>query len=209
MIFFENLIFLMFSIFLILCSILAISSKNIIHSIFYLILCFLSVVFLFFLLECDFIAFVFLLIYVGAIAILFLFSVMLLNIKIENSTRNLITFYPIGSFFGLFLFLELVSNFMFRFKKNPSIFNGSNSFFFENFDIHLYFNWFETIETCFNLEVYGLILYSYFFIHLLIVGCILLLAILGTVVLTLDQETVKQSERNQYLFKQVVRTVQN
>jgi len=205
MIFFENLIFIMFSLFLVFSSILSISSRNIIHSIFYLILSFLSVVFLLFLLECDFIAFVFLLIYVGAIAILFLFSVMLLNIKIVNSTKNLFYFYPIGGFFGFILFFLLALNFSLRLKRNASIFNYNISFFFDNF--HSYFNWFETIESCFNVEVFGLILYSFFFIHLLIVGFILLLAIIGTVVLTFDKDTVSQQERNQFLFKQVVRNV--
>lgn len=203
MIFFENLIFLMFATFLIVCSILSVSSQNIIHSIFYLILSFISVVFIFFLLECDFIAFVFLLIYVGAIAILFLFSVMLLNIKIVHSTKNLLNFYPIGGFFGFLLFLELFLNFVLRFKYNPSVINGTNSFFFDKSEY--YFNWFETIESCFNVEIFGLVLYSYFFIHLLIVGFILLLAILGTVVLTFDKDTLTQQERNQFLFKQVVR----
>nr|QYC61846.1 NADH dehydrogenase subunit 6 [Actinocyclus sp. mgcode 4] len=207
MIFFENLIFLILTIFLITSSILSISSRNIIHSIFYLILSFLSAVFIFFLLDCEFIAFVFLLIYVGAIAILFLFSVMLLNIKIVNSIKNLVWFYPIGSFFGLILFLELYVNFIlkFSFKSDSSIFNGNNSFFFDSSEF--YYNWFETIESCFNVEIFGLVLYSYFFIHLLIVGFILLLAILGTVVLTFDKTTLKQQERNQFLFKQIVRNV--
>jgi NADH-quinone oxidoreductase subunit J len=196
--FFENLIFLIFLIFLILCSILAISTKNIIYSILYLILSFLSVVFLFFLLECDFMAFIFLLIYVGAIAILFLFSIMLLNIKISNSKEDFFKFYPVGIFFGIILFLEFFFNLICRLKKN--------SVFFENYNIY-YFNWFENIENCSNVENFGLVLYSYFFIHLLIVGFILLLAILGTVVLTFDKNTLQQKERNQFLFKQVVRTV--
>ena len=202
MIFFENLTFLIFLTFLILFSVLAISTKNIIHSILYLILSFLSAVFIFFLLECEFIAFIFLLIYVGAIAMLFLFSVMLLNIKIIDSNKDLIKFYPIGLFFGFGLFLEFIFNFVVRLKKENNFFYDSSSFF-EN--SNFYFNWFENIDNCFNIETFGLILYSYFFIHLLIVGFILLLAILGTIVLTFDRDTIKQKERNQFLFKQVVR----
>ena len=196
MIFFENLIFLIFLIFF---STLSVSTQNIIHSILYLILSFLSSVFLFFLIECEFIAFIFLLIYVGAIAMLFLFSIMLLNIKITDSNKNLFKFYPIGLFFGFVLFFEFLFNFIIRLNKNFFSFSS----FFENSEF--YFNWFENIDNGFNIEVFGLILYSYFFIQLLIVGFILLLAILGTIVLTFDKNTVKQKERNQYLFKQIVR----
>jgi len=126
---------------------------------------------------------------------------MLLNIKVVNSTKDLLKYFPIGSLFGCILFFELLINFVFRFQKNTY----NTNFIFDN--TNFYFNWFENIEICFNVEVFGLVLYSYFFIHLLIVGFILLLAILGTVVLTFDKDTVEQKERNQFVFKQVVRTV--
>lgn len=199
MFFFENLFILIFSGFLLVCATLSLSTRNIIHAIFYLILSFLAVVFILFLIECDFIAFIFLLIYIGAIAILFLFSVMLLNIKIVNSLKELFYFFPFSCFVGIFLFLQLFLHFGTRFET--TIYKETNSINL------LYFNWFENIEICFNVKTFGLILYSYFFIQILIVGFILLLAIIGTVVLTFEKTALKKKDRNQFLFKQITRTV--
>jgi len=200
MFFFENLFILIFSGFLIICSTLSLSTRNIIHAILYLILSFLAVVFILFLIECDFIAFIFLLIYIGAIAILFLFSVMLLNIKIVNSLKELFYFFPFSCFVGIFLFLQLFIHFGTRFET--TIYSETNEFL----DI-MYFNWFESIEICFNVKTFGLILYSYYFIQILLVGFILLLAIIGTVVLTFEKTALKKKDRNQFLFKQITRTV--
>ena len=196
--FFENLLFLIFSGLLILSSVLSVSTRNIIHAILYLILSFLSIVFILFLLECDFIAFIFLLIYVGAIAILFLFSVMLLNIKIVNSIKDLLYFFPFSCLIGFFLFLQLILHFGIRFEI--TMYEKQ-----DNLNIY-YLNWFESIENCYNIKTFGLILYSYFFVQILLVGFILLLAIIGTVVLTFNKTTLKEKDRNQFLFKQITRT---
>jgi len=195
---FENVIFLFFSCLLLLNSVLALCTRNIIHALLFLILSFISLVFLLFLLECDFIAFVFLLIYVGAIAILFLFAVMLLNIKIKNSIKGLLLDSPIGFLMASLLILQLFYSFGARFEFHTTSIFSDNLF---------YYNWFNVIEICSNIEMFGLVLYSYFFIHLLIVGFILLLAILGTVVLTFDKITLKQQDRNQFIFRQTTRTV--
>ena len=197
--FFENLILIFFSGFLIISSILSISTRNIIHAILYLILSFLSIVFILFLLECDFIAFIFLLIYIGAIAILFLFSVMLLNIKIVNSIKDLLYFFPFSCVIGIFLFLQLILHFGARFEITIYEEQDYLNFF--------YFNWFESIENCFNIKTFGLILYSYFFVQILLIGFILLLAILGTVVLTFNKTKLNEKDRNQFLFKQITRTI--
>ena len=202
MTFLENFLFLLFSFSLLLCSTLALSTRNIVHSLLFLILSFLSVVFMLFLLECDFIAFVFLLIYIGAIAILFLFALMMLNIKIKNSLKDLFLDSPVGCVMGFLLFSQLLFNFLLRFEVSDFSLTEN----FAQFSDVSYFNWYDSIETCSNIEIFGLVLYSYFFSQLLIAGFILLLAILGTVVLTFEKTTLKQKDRNQFVFKQITRT---
>jgi NADH-quinone oxidoreductase subunit J len=78
----TNYLLLTFCILSLLCSVMVIASKNPIHSILYLILVFCNVTFVLIILGVEFIAIIFLIVYVGAIAVLFLFVVMMLNIKI-------------------------------------------------------------------------------------------------------------------------------
>jgi NADH:ubiquinone oxidoreductase subunit 6 (subunit J) len=77
----KHLIFI-FGFLAILCSMMVVASRNPIHSILYLILVFCNVTFILIILKLEFVAIIFLIVYVGAIAVLFLFVVMMLNIKI-------------------------------------------------------------------------------------------------------------------------------
>ena len=103
----ENLLFVLFCFALILSALFAISMKNSLYSVLFLILCFLFASGILIILECEFLALLFLIIYVGAIAILFLFVIMMLSLKISNSTKNLLKYIPIGSFVGFILLFEL------------------------------------------------------------------------------------------------------
>ena len=81
----NNLLFYVFSGTLIFSSVMVISAQNAIYSVLFLVLSFLAAASFLFLLKCEFLSLIFILIYVGAIAILFLFVVMMLNIKlVEN-----------------------------------------------------------------------------------------------------------------------------
>ena len=91
-----NSLMFMFLILLIVNSILTIMSKNSVHSVLFLVLNFLVSFGLLIILERDFLALVFLIIYVGAISILFLFVVMMLDLKIINSNKDLLKYFPIG-----------------------------------------------------------------------------------------------------------------
>tara|TARA_B100000749_G_scaffold280523_1_gene277092 strand:- start:104 stop:472 length:369 start_codon:yes stop_codon:yes gene_type:complete len=86
---------------------LTIMSVNAIYSVFFLILCFIfsSIIFLFF--GAEFIALLLLVIYVGAISILFLFVIMMLNLRIVELYNTFLNYLPVGAFFGFFLFVEV------------------------------------------------------------------------------------------------------
>lgn len=88
-------------------AILAIFSKNTIYSILYLILVFCNASGLLFLLNVDYLAFVFLIVYVGAIAVLFLFVVMMLNVKLSARTETFSKYLPIGFLTMIILVVEL------------------------------------------------------------------------------------------------------
>jgi NADH-quinone oxidoreductase subunit J len=98
------MLFLSLSIVLIFSAILVISAQNPVHSVFFLVLVFLTSAFLLFLLEIEFVSLLFVLVYVGAIAVLFLFVVMMLDIKVTKQEKDFMIYLPMGSFLGLIFF---------------------------------------------------------------------------------------------------------
>lgn len=117
-----NILFYVFSIFLVFSSSMVVLSQHPVFSLLFLVASFLFSAFLLFLLECEFLGLLFILIYVGAIAILFLFSIMMLESKLNNLSKNSIKYFPIGFVFGgfslAFLFREISINFDPNYKSN-------------------------------------------------------------------------------------------
>ena len=83
-------------------------SQNSIHSVLFLVLSFVSSSSILFLLECEYISLIFIIIYVGAIAVLFLFVVMMLDIKTIHLTKDSLKYFPFGSFLGLVFIFEIL-----------------------------------------------------------------------------------------------------
>ena len=187
--------FLFFSIVLLLSSVLVITLQNSVHSVICLVLSFLASACLLLLLECEFFAFIFLIVYVGAIAVLFLFVVMMLDTKyLVISKRNPFKYFFFGIFSALtFLFftLTLISDF---FSSNSYI----NSEIYESFS-RIQF-WREDIII--EVEALGQLLYTHFVLHFLIGGLILFLSILGVVALSTNfsekklKRDIKQTSRS-------------
>ena len=102
----ELILFYLFSSLTAISSLMVIRSENPVHSVLFLILAFFNSAGLLLLLEVEFLAMLLVIVYVGAVAVLFLFVVMMLNIKASNETGDLLRFLPIGGLVGLiFLFL--------------------------------------------------------------------------------------------------------
>jgi len=169
------MMFFLFSIFLIFCSFGVISSINPIHSILFLVCVFIFSSVLLFCLEIEFLGLSFILIYVGAIAILFLFVVMMLDLKINDKLFNRLQYDSATYFLIFFLFLELA-------LPISSLNSFTENLYYSNFD---WINWLSHIETFTNIQAVGQVLYSYYFIFLLLAGFILFVSIIGSLMLTL------------------------
>ena len=102
-----NTLFYLFSTFALISGMMVIQSRNPVYSVLFLILVFFNVAGLLILLGLDFFALIFLVVYVGAIAVLFLFVVMMLNIKLAEIDEKRLRYLPIGGFLGI-LFLSEV-----------------------------------------------------------------------------------------------------
>ena len=189
-----NTLFYLFSIALVISSVMVIIARNPIFSLLTLISSFLSASVLLFILECEFLALIFIIVYVGAIAILFLFAVMMLETKLDNLSQNSMKEIPIGLIFIFGLLLPLL--------YEISISDFNNTSFHGTFYFNKYINWYDLIDSISDVEMYGQILYSYFVLQFLIVGMILLLVLIGVVYLT--NVTVKEN-MNQSVFKQLSR----
>lgn len=172
----DILLFYLFSIFALLSSIMVISLSNAVHSVLFLILVFCNTSGLLLLLGVEFLAFLLLIVYVGAIAVLFLFVVMMLNIKVHSLNMNWLSIFPI-TLLLLFVFYHQFIEFI-----------NSNFIYFETTYTEIYWiNWIIENNNYSNIETIGKVLYTNYFFLFLICGLILLVAMIGAIVLTMHQ----------------------
>lgn len=191
----EFVLFLMFALMAIFSSILVISAKNPIHSVFFLVLVFLNSAALFILLGVEFLALIFIIVYVGAIAILFLFVVMMLNIKLVELNENLFRYLPIGGLMGILFLFEIflvIESYLTSLNKNT--YSNNSLFSMEMWD--------STLINISNLQHLGLVLYTDYFFLFLMASLILLVAMIGAIVLTLYIQT---NVHRQDVYKQTSR----
>ena len=164
-------------------------SSNPIHCILLLILLFFEAAVVLSLLKVEFISLLFILVYVGAIAILFLFVVMMLRVKLND--LEILTVLPISLVINFYIYATFLSKFQpFTFYSNA---------FYSNFFI-CFLNIEENITEIFTL---GQVIYNYYIICFLIAGLILLLALVGSVILSLD---FNKPHLNGVVFRKLSRT---
>lgn len=190
-----DLIFFLFSIFLVLSGVMVIISVHPVFSLLFLVSSFLFAAFLLILMECEFLGLLFIIVYVGAIAVLFLFAVMMLESKQNNLAKNLIKYLPLGTVFGLFFFSQLFYKVTSYFKVVPYL----DCFYFNKYQ-----NWYDLIDSLNEVEVFGQVLYSYFVFQVLIAGLILFLVLISVVHLTKNFK-MEDGAINQLIFRQVSR----
>jgi len=196
----ENIIFYLFSVFLVISVFMVVISQHPVFSLLFLVISFVLSAFMLFMLECEFLALLFIVVYVGAIAILFLFVIMMLESKLDDLSKNVMKHVPVGFFFGFILLLPMLNEIMNEFKSNGC---------YKSFYLNKFQNWYDLSDSIVDVEVYGQVLYTYFVLQLLIAGLILLLVLVGVVCLvnnytvneqTLDQAVFKQLSRNSKFF---------
>lgn len=154
-------------------------SKNAITSVLYLICVFLLSALCFLLMGAEFLSVLLVIIYIGAISILFLFVIMMLNLRIVEVYSSLINYFPIGCLLGLLFFLF----FFYLIKLDFNIFAIN---YYNNNLLELNFISNTLIYSSNNLFLIGDLLYNSYAYLLIYVALILLLAMLGSMVLTLD-----------------------
>lgn len=204
----ETLIFSLFSSLGLVSAGMVIRAKNPVHSVLFLILVFCNASGLLLLLGLEFFAMMFLVVYVGAIAVLFLFVVMMLNVSQNAIQENSLRYFPVGGLIGLIFFLEIflgIANDLLPFLSFPAS-SVSESL---TQDFLRFASWAQTSSQLENLEAIGHILYTDYVVQFMMSSLILLVAMIGAIVLTLQKKDyVKRQEVFDQNRRDFTRTIQ-
>ena len=177
----HSIFFYTFSFIAVVSAIMVTVSKNTVHSVFFLILDFISISCLFIMIGAEFLGMIMLIVYVGAVAVLFLFVVMMLNVAqqknqwfaSEENSKHI----PVGLIISTIIFFELIIV-IGGWKYKPDLFDLNNSM--DNLNVS-------------NTHSIGQILYTDYIHVFQISGMILLVAMIGAIVLTFrKREGVKK-----------------
>ena len=182
--------FYIFSIIAVISAIMVTVSKNTVHSVFFLILDFISISCLFIMIGAEFLGMIMLIVYVGAVAVLFLFVVMMLNVVQQknqwfNSKENS-GHIPVGLIISTIIFFELIIV-IGGWKYKPDLFKSNNLTISKEIS---------------NTHSLGQILYTDYIHVFQISGMILLIAMIGAIVLTFRQ---REGVKKQSYIKQISR----
>lgn len=183
-------LFYLFSFILLASALMVVSARNMVHCIMFLILAFLNAAALFILLNAEFLAMLLVVVYVGAIAVLFLFVVMMLDIDTKKVTREIRRYTPSLILVSVVLFTEI----LLAIKASSIKSYNTNSLYAIPKDQH-------------NVNAIGDVLYTNFILPFELSGAVLFVAMIGAIVLTLKDET--RFIRKQKISDQVFRTKAN
>ena len=186
----HAIFFYLFSLIAIVSAIMVTASKNTVHSVFFLILDFISISCLFIMIGAEFLGMIMLIVYVGAVAVLFLFVVMMLNVaqqknqwfSSEDSSKHI----PVGLIISTLIFVELIIV-IGGWKYKPDLFDINNSI---------------ELSKVSNTHSLGQVLYTDYIHVFQISGMILLVAMIGAIVLTFRKRT---GVKTQSYLKQISR----
>jgi len=182
-------------------SIVVISARNPIHSILALISVVLNIVIILITyFHAEFLALTFVAVYLGAVAVLFLFIVMMLNVKSVDFSKEIIHSLPVGSFVGIIFFSLII----YTYKYNVG---GMGEFAYNHLHVE-YIDWKSYMHNVSDIDLFSTMLYGYYFPLLLMVGIILLIAMIGAISLTKTNYAVHGKRRN-FVDQQVARNFEN
>ncbi len=185
----EAVVFYLFAFIAVASAFMVISSRNPVHSVLFLILTFFNAAGLFLLTGAEFLAMILLVVYVGAVAVLFLFVVMMLDVDFTELKSGALQYAPIGAFVGLILAAELIvvtGGYAFVPKLGAAVALPT-----------------PNIAERHNTAALGDVLYTNYIYFFQIAGLVLLVAMIGAIVLTLRH---KPNVKRQSIPAQVART---
>jgi NADH-quinone oxidoreductase subunit J len=184
----QALFFYLFAAITVASAAMVIFSRNPVHSVLFLILAFVNAAGLFVLIGAEFIALILIIVYVGAVAVLFLFVVMMLDVDFAELRQGFLNYLPIGGMIGLVLFVELATV-LAGWAIGPDVGKAITAPI-------------PAADQISNTQALGLVLYTRYVYFFQAAGVILLVAMIGAIVLTLQH---KPNVKRQSIAAQVAR----
>jgi NADH-quinone oxidoreductase subunit J len=172
-------------------AVMVIASRNPVHSVLFLILAFVNASGLFVLMGAEFLAMILVIVYVGAVAVLFLFVVMMLDVDFTALRQGFLDYLPVGGLVGIVFFGELVAMLV---AGSGALGTGAAKAIAEPI---------PPLADVTNTEALGLVLYTRYVYYFEVAGLVLLVAMIGAIVLTLRH---KPNVKRQNIADQVART---
>src|SRR5437764_4284137 len=185
---FPALFFYLFSGVCIAAAVMVIAARNPVHSVLFLILAFVNAAALFVLLGAEFLAMILIIVYVGAVLVLFLFVVMMLDVDFAQLRQGFLQYLPIGAFIGIIVLIELLLV-VFTWSIGPHV-------------QHAIAAPIPPLARMPNTEALGHVLYTRYIYFFQAAGLVLLVAMIGAIVLTLHH---KPNVKRQNIAAQVAR----
>ncbi len=186
----ATIFFYLFSTVAIAAAVMVVTARNPVHSVLYLILCFFNAAGLFILLGAEFLAMILVVVYVGAVAVLFLFVVMMLDVDFTRMREGFLNYLPVGAAIGLIVLAEPVLV-VGTWSLSPEALNTTRA---------------ATPAGVSNTQAIGMLLYTDYIYPFQAAGMVLLVAMIGAIVLTLRH---KEGVKRQDIAKQVARNPQS
>jgi NADH-quinone oxidoreductase subunit J len=168
---------------------MVIASRNPVQSVLFLILAFVNAAGLFLMMGAEFLAMILVIVYVGAVAVLFLFVVMMLDVDFAELRQGFLQYLPVGALIGVVFLLELVLV-VGAYVIDPALIRSPA--------VPI-----PPVTVMTNTEAIGMVLYTRYFYFFQAAGLILLVAMIGAIVLTLRERV---GVRRQDISKQNART---
>ena len=169
------------------CAFMVIASKNPVHSVLYLILAFVNAAGLFVLMGAEFLAMILIVVYVGAVAVLFLFVVMMLDVDFAELRQGILQYLPVGVLVGVVFVAELLLV-VGGWAIGPNVTQAVSL---------------PIPAGVTNTEALGRVLYTQYVYYFQAAGLVLLVAMIGAIVLTLQH---RSNVKRQNIADQVART---
>ena len=164
----ANLAFDLFAFILLGSAVMVVSSRNPVHSVLFLILAFINAAILFLLAGAEFLAMILVIVYVGAVAVLFMFVVMMLDVNFAEMREGFQRYAPVGGLVAVILFLELA-----LVVTGWTIAPGTTAA-----------RMFPTPANITNAQALGSLIYTKYLVLFQLAGVILLVSMIGAIVLT-------------------------
>ena len=168
---------------------MVIAARNPVHSVLFLILAFVSASGLFVLMGAEFLAMILVVVYVGAVAVLFLFVVMMLDVDFAELRQGFLNYLPIGAVIGVIFLVELLLV-VFAWAIGPSVRTAVTTPI-------------EPLASVSNTAALGAVLYTRYIYYFQAAGVVLLVAMIGAIVLTLRH---KEGVKRQSAARQIARS---